>query len=52
MRIVRAVELVGAKTIVTGISPLVAQTIIGLGVDLSQITTMRTLREALAACQA
>ncbi len=51
MRVVRAVGLLGAKTVVTGISPLVAQTIIGLGVDLSQISTMRTLREAIKACE-
>lgn len=51
MRIVRAVELIGAKVIVTGISPRIAQMIIGLGLDLSQLRTMRTLREALRACQ-
>ena len=34
----------------TGISPAVAQTMVSLGVDLSRLTTLRNLQEALKAC--
>ena len=50
MRIVRAVQLLGAKAIVVGIRPEVAQTIVSMGVDLSSIATLSTLRAALLMC--
>jgi hypothetical protein len=50
MRIVRAVELLGARSIVVGIRPEVAQTIVTMGADLSSITTRANLRDALVLC--
>lgn len=50
VRIVRAIELLGARSIIAGISPAVAQTMVSLGVDLSRLTTLRNLQEALKAC--
>lgn len=50
VRIVRAIELLGARAIITGISPAIAQTMVSLGVDLTRITTLRNLQEALKAC--
>lgn len=50
MRIVRAVQLLGAQSIVVGIRPEVAQTIVSMGVDLSSISTLATLRQALLMC--
>lgn len=50
VRIVRAIELLGARPIIAGISPAVAQTMVSLGVDLSRLTTLRNLQEALKAC--
>jgi rsbT co-antagonist protein RsbR len=47
LRIVRAAELLGARAIVTGIRPRVAQTIVELGVDLSGLTTVADLEEGL-----
>lgn len=47
IKLVRAVELLGAKAIITGIRPAVAQTMILLGVDLSAMTTLANLREGL-----
>ncbi|UQA64054.1 STAS domain-containing protein [Polyangium aurulentum] len=47
IKLVRAVELLGARAIITGIRPAVAQTIILLGVDLSSMTTVANLREGL-----
>jgi anti-anti-sigma regulatory factor len=50
MKIVQAVQLLGAKSIVVGIRSDVAQTLVAMGVDLSSITTLRNLREALLFC--
>lgn len=50
LKIISAVELLGSRAMVTGIRPAVAQTMIGLGVDLSGIRTKSTLKDALEAC--
>lgn len=50
MRIVQAVQLLGAQSIVVGIRPEVAQTIVSMGVNLSAISTLATLRQALLMC--
>ncbi|AKT42973.1 AAA family ATPase [Chondromyces crocatus] len=50
MRIVGAIQLLGARSIVVGIRPEVARTIVMLGVDLSAIVTLANLREALLEC--
>ena len=46
VRMVKAVELLGAKCFVTGIRPAVAQTLIGIGVDLGSMKTLRSLSHA------
>jgi rsbT co-antagonist protein RsbR len=50
LRIVRAAELLGARVIVSGIRPAVAQTIVELGVDLASLQTVADLQEALKLC--
>lgn len=50
LKIMRAVELLGARCVVTGIRPGVAQTMVSLGVDLASISTLRNLQEGLKAC--
>jgi rsbT co-antagonist protein RsbR len=50
VQIIRAVELLGAKAVVTGIRPAVAQTVIAIGVDLSSITTRADLKDGLKLC--
>lgn len=50
LRVVRAVELMGAKALITGIQPAVAQTMVSLGADMSRIRTLRNLQEGLRAC--
>lgn len=40
----------GAQGVISGIGPMVAQTIVDLGVDLSGVRTFSNLREALRAC--
>ncbi len=44
----QAVKLLGARVILTGIRPEVAQTLVGLGVDLSAIITRSTLQAGIA----
>ncbi|MDI3287373.1 STAS domain-containing protein [Polyangium sp. 15x6] len=50
VQMIRAIRLLGAEGILTGIRPTVAQTLVSLGVDLSGIPTHGTLRHGLAFC--
>ncbi|WP_165774822.1 PAS domain S-box protein [Candidatus Viridilinea mediisalina] len=45
----QALKLLGAHVMLTGIRPEVAQTVVGLGVDLSGIQTLGNLQQAIAA---
>jgi len=47
MRMARAVGLLGAECMLTGINPHIAQTIVQMGMDLRGVHTHRTLRDAL-----
>lgn len=49
-RITKAAELIGARCIITGIRPAVASTMVQIGIDLTKIVTLSTLREALQRC--
>ena len=50
LKLVHAVQLVGAQGMIVGIRPDVAQIIVSLGVDLTKITLRANLREGLRAC--
>jgi rsbT co-antagonist protein RsbR len=47
LRASMAVRLLGAQVVLTGIRPEVAQTLVGLGVDLATIITRSTLRDGI-----
>lgn len=47
MRTVEAARLLGAECILTGISPVIAQTLVMVGIDLSGIQTRATLKNGL-----
>jgi rsbT co-antagonist protein RsbR len=49
VKMARAVGLLGAHCMLTGVSPSIADTVVQMGLDLSGIETHRTLREALTA---
>lgn len=48
VRASQAVDLLGCQAVLTGIRPEVAQTLVGLGVDLRTIITRGTLRDGIA----
>ena len=48
MKTVAAAEMLGAKVLITGISPEVAQTLVKLGIDFSSIHACGPLREGIA----
>jgi rsbT co-antagonist protein RsbR len=50
VKLVRGVQLLGARGVISGINPLVAQAIVDLGVDLREISTFANLKEALQHC--
>jgi rsbT co-antagonist protein RsbR len=47
LRMAKAVRLLGSNCVLTGIHPNIAQTIVHMGVELGDIATHRTLRNAL-----
>ncbi len=47
IKIAKAAVLMGCKTIISGISPAIAQTIVELGIDLGSIQTTSTIESAL-----
>jgi rsbT co-antagonist protein RsbR len=50
LRVARAVEFLGARCIITGIQPAVAQTMVALEASFSGIVTRATLRDGLKYC--
>jgi rsbT co-antagonist protein RsbR len=52
IRLAAAVRLLGAECMLTGLAPHIAQTVVHMGVDLDQLVTERSLRDALQRCVA
>lgn len=50
MKLVKAVGLIGAQCVLTGIRPAVAQTLVDLDVSFGQLETLRNLRHGLRYC--
>ncbi len=50
IRIINAVQILGARCILTGARGAVAQTLASLGVDLGPLVTLRNLKHALREC--
>lgn len=48
IKITKATRLMGCQCIISGISPAVAQTLVQLGINLDDVSTNATLRDALA----
>ncbi|MFO0577349.1 MAG: STAS domain-containing protein [Polyangia bacterium] len=52
LRLVRAIRLLGARAMLTGLGPDAAQVLTSLGLDLSELTALRSLKEGLHAAVA
>lgn len=50
LRIAKAVELLGASCVLTGLRPAVAQTLVQIDVDLRELRTLRNLKHGLRHC--
>lgn len=48
IKITKATRLMGCRCIISGISPAVAQTLVQLGIELGDVTTVSTLKDALS----
>ncbi|MED1204337.1 STAS domain-containing protein [Heyndrickxia acidicola] len=48
LKVIEALNLIGVKTCISGIRPEIAQTIVSLGIDLSNLQTFANLHTALA----
>jgi rsbT co-antagonist protein RsbR len=47
IRMAKAVRLLGAECALTGTNPHIAQTVVHMGIDLANVVTFRSLRDAL-----
>lgn len=50
IKIIKAAHLLGTNCVLTGIRPAVAQTLVEIGVDLTAIITLATLKDGLTEC--
>jgi len=50
LKVVHAAQLLGARCVLTGINPAVAQTLVEIGADLSAVSTLRNLKAGLFDC--
>lgn len=50
LSLVRAVRLLGAEGIITGLRPAAAKAMVSLGIDLQDVTTLSSLRQGLDHC--
>lgn len=48
IKIAKATKLMGCQSIMSGISPVIAQNIVNLGIDVSNIETTNTLQDSMA----
>lgn len=50
LKVIQAIRLLGAESVITGIQPGVARTMVVLGVNLASVVTLATLRDGLRYC--
>lgn len=50
LKVVRAAKLLGARCVLTGLSPAVAQTLVEIGANLGEVQTLSNLKEGLRDC--
>jgi rsbT co-antagonist protein RsbR len=50
LKVARAARLLGSRCVLTGLSPAVAQTLVEIGADLTEVRTLRNLKAGLLDC--
>ena len=50
LKVARAASLLGTRCVLTGLSPAVAQTLVEIGADLTEVRTLRNLKAGLLDC--
>jgi rsbT co-antagonist protein RsbR len=50
LKVVRAAALLGSRCVLTGLNPGIAQTLVEIGADLSEVRTLRNMKEGLKDC--
>jgi len=50
LRVSRAANLLGTRCVLTGLSPAIAQTLVEIGADLTEVRTLRNLKDGLKDC--
>lgn len=50
LKVARSARLLGTRCVLTGLSPAIAQTLVAIGADLEEITTLRNLKAGLLDC--
>jgi rsbT co-antagonist protein RsbR len=50
LKIVKSTELLGARCVITGIRPAVAQIMTSLGLDISRVVTLSDLQQGIKRC--
>jgi rsbT co-antagonist protein RsbR len=50
LKVTRAARLLGTRCVLTGIRPAVAQTLVEIGADITEVATLRNLKEGLKDC--
>lgn len=50
LKVSRAASLLGTRCVLTGLSPAVAQTLVEIGADLTEVRTLRNLKAGLVDC--
>ena len=50
LKVSRAARLLGARCVLSGLSPAVAQTLVEIGADMTEVSTLRNLKDGLKEC--
>ncbi|MCA9719275.1 MAG: STAS domain-containing protein, partial [Myxococcales bacterium] len=50
LKVIRAANLLGSRCVLTGLSPAIAQTLVEIGADLTEVNTLRNIKDGLKDC--
>jgi anti-anti-sigma regulatory factor len=50
LKVIRSANLLGSRCVLTGLSPAIAQTLVEIGADLTEVNTLRNIKDGLKDC--